>query len=205
MADKLGNTHFRLVGITGGIGCGKSVVSRICRLKGYSVYDCDSKAKMLMDSDSRLRATLVDILGSEILRDGGSINRGVMASIIFSDVEKRRAVNECVHGAVRMDLSNWCVSQGANLLFVESAILVTSHLVDDVDSIWQVVAPEQPCVERVIHRNGIGREEVMARMDSQRREFDLLSSGKSHQIVNDGREPLLPRIDELLFFENSFL
>ena len=102
--DLLDNTT-RLIGITGGIGCGKSVVSRICRLRGFDVYDCDSEAKMLMDNDPLLKSAIVEILGRDILLSDGSLDRKIMAALIFSDDCKRRKVNTAVHSAVKADIS----------------------------------------------------------------------------------------------------
>lgn len=89
--------------ITGGIGSGKSVVSRVLRLNGYPVYDCDSEAKVLMETDPEVREGLKKILGNDAFFNNGKLNRKFVASIIFSDSEKRREVNGLVHEAVRKD------------------------------------------------------------------------------------------------------
>ena len=97
----------RLIGITGGIGAGKSVVSRILRHRGYPVYDCDSEAKRLMDTDAEVISGLKSLLGDSIYSADGKLDRGEMSRRLFSDDEIRRGVNGIVHSAVRRDLMRW--------------------------------------------------------------------------------------------------
>lgn len=187
-----------VVGITGGIGSGKSVVSRICRLKGFHVYDCDSKAKELMNVSELLKSELKTKIGDEVITADGSIDRRLLAQRIFGDDDLRAWLNIRVHEMVRADIVRWCESSDNRLLFIESAILHTSHLDEFVDEIWLVEAPEAVRLQRVMLRNAFSEEEVLARMKSQSDEFEALSVSKTVSIFNSGKESLLSQINHLL-------
>lgn len=187
-----------LVGITGGIGSGKSVVSRICRVKGFAVYDCDSRAKMLMHSSDEIKRELITLVGSEVICSDGTINKALLSNKIFSDSNIRNRVNKIVHESVRKDLLEWVNNQNSACLFVESAILHTSHLDEIVDAIWLVEASTEMCVRRVIDRNKVSRQEVEMRMKSQEKEFEALSQDKISKIFNDNEKSLMEQINLLL-------
>lgn len=182
-----------VVCITGGIGSGKSVVSRVLRLNGYKVYDCDSEAKILMESDPNVRTGIIKILGNSAFDRNGKLDRRYIASIIFSDAEKRKEVNRIVHEAVRRDFERFVKKQN-DIVFCETAIPVSSHLNEDCDEIWLVEAPETLRVERVAHRNGLSDKEIRERMRSQEEEFDKITVFQKRIIDNGGSTPLLPQI-----------
>lgn len=186
----------KIIGITGGIGAGKSVVSRLLRLRGYRVYDCDTEAKRLMETDYNLAAQLKGILGEEAYKDG-HLNRGYIAERIFNDMTTRESVNRCVHKAVRDDFLRFASGIKQDV-FVESAILATGGFVPLVDEIWLVDAPEETRVERVEKRNGFTREKVLERMDTQREEFKKLPEGKTKRIDNTDSGSLLETTTALL-------
>lgn len=186
----------RVIGITGGIGAGKSVVSRILRLKGFRVYDCDTEARRLMEQSEGLRRCLTEILGEEAYK-GGSLDRQFVASRIFAFEELRREVNSVVHKAVAEDFRK-ASSLGDATVFVESAILATSGMAGDCSEIWVVDAPEEIRIERVVARNGMARGAILDRMETQREEFSGLSRDKIRILANDGMTPLLPAIGRLL-------
>ena len=164
----------RLIGITGGIGAGKSVVSRILRHRGYPVYDCDSEAKRLMDTDAEVISGLKSLLGDSIYSADGKLDRGEMSRRLFSDDEIRRGVNGIVHSAVRRDLMRWTGMQQRYPAFVESAILSTSRLDEDCDEVWLVDAPEDVRIRRVKERNGLEEGAIRRRIASQSQEFGQL-------------------------------
>lgn len=183
-----------LVAITGGIGSGKSVVSRIVTSLGYDVYDCDNRAKALMDTDESIKARL----SSEIHRDcviNGKIDRRRIAQVVFNDGQALDRLNQIVHSAVRLDLMNWTALNPSKLKFVETAILYQSGLDELVDKVWEIDAPLDLRIERVMSRNSLSREDVLARISSQ----DSFTPEKLHDdivhIVNDGDTPLIPQIE----------
>lgn len=187
----------RLIGITGGIGAGKSVVSRILRLKGYEVYDCDMEARAIMDASEELKEALRERFGTRCVRPDGCIDRKEIAGHVFGNDSHRKWLNSIVHALVRDDLAARIAGSDSDVFFVESAILHTSHLDEMCDSVWIVDAPEELRLERACRRDGAGRESVLARMKSQRDELANIRCGNVATILNDGRKPLLSQIEEL--------
>ncbi|MDE7154465.1 MAG: dephospho-CoA kinase [Muribaculaceae bacterium] len=184
----------RIIAITGGIGAGKSVVSRMLVALGYTVYDCDSRAKVLMDSSDEIKSRIGAEIAPEVVADG-IIRRDMLAAIVFSDPEKLLKLNNIVHHHVRRDIA--LESSRVPLLFIETAILYESGLDGMVESVWEVTAPETVRVGRIVSRNSCSEAEARARIESQRRTPARLHPS-IHKIINDGVEPVLPRVLELL-------
>lgn len=195
--------------IAGGIGAGKSVVSRILRLRGYEVYDCDLEARRLMEGESSLRQRLCQIAGSDIYDSEGRLDRYVMSSRLFGDESIRREVNSCVHEAVRRDITDRKDRCADSLMFVESAIPVTSGLDRMCDMIWLVDAPVDVRIARVMARNAIPRHAVLSRIESQKgEEAEIRKLGDSGRIRvavigNDGRASLMGQVITLLETANA--
>lgn len=187
----------KLIAITGGIGSGKTVVSKMLIAMGYEVYDCDCRAKMLMDNDESIKARLVSEVHPECVICG-VIDRKILAAKVFSDADALASLNRIVHSAVRADLSDWSAESDARVKFVETAILYQSDLDFMVDEVWEVVAPVDLRIERVQARNNATRDEVMSRISVQ----EAYDPGRMHPcrrvLVNDGAEPLLPQIEHYL-------
>ena len=179
--------------ITGGIGSGKSVVSRMLAVMGYPTYDCDSRAKWLMQHDAHLRSQLSDLLGEDIYNAQGQVRRDVMASRIFGDKQLLEAVNAVVHPAVRTDIEQWAEACCAKRVFVETALLDESGLRNVAHDTWLVDAPVAVRVERVMHRSNLSVDEVNSRIRAQRTPLDC-----DHIILNDGAKAVLPQVLEIL-------
>lgn len=113
-----------IIGVTGGIGSGKSVVCRFLRILGYSVYDSDERAKVLMDSSTSIKSALVAEFGADVCIDG-VLDRRRLAEIVFADAMALNRLNAIVHPAVKSDFKEWCERrQGERAVFIESAILI---------------------------------------------------------------------------------
>lgn len=184
----------RLIAITGGIGSGKSVVSTILRILGYKVYDCDSRAKQLMDTDSRLQHQLRETF-SDVIFKNGTIDRVALAQLVFSDKQRLQQLNAIVHPAVRHDIEQWAkANQSASLLFVETAILRESKMEDLFDMVLNITASEDTRIRRVMRRNNLSREAVLARISSQ------TDSHFQNEVilVNDDDKAILPQIQVFL-------
>ena len=189
------NTSPILTAICGGIGAGKSVVSRILRAMGRKVYDCDAEARRIMDCDATIHARLNSMIHPQCVV-GGKVDRRLISSIVFSDSESLARLNSIVHSAVIQDIERWSRENAAEpRLWVETAIPHASGIVDMVDSVWLVTAPVELRVQRVMLRNNLPESEILARIDSQRDEENLPAASI---LVNDGLTPLLPRIHSLL-------
>lgn len=185
-----------LIGICGGIGSGKSVVSRILRLRGEAVYDCDLEAKRIMDTSREIHAALNDRYGDTVCPTGGPICRSELARRIFECDDERLWLNSKVHRLVREDVEHWRASRiedGFSRCFVESAILATSGLAEMCGEIWIVTASEDVRIERVKKRDSIDEESIARRIRSQAEEEQILAKqGKPVKIIdNSGNIPLL--------------
>lgn len=185
------------IGITGGIGSGKSVVARIVRSNSFPVYDCDSEARRIMEKDPAVAQQLKAILGEECYDEGGNLNRPYVASKIFGNPEYREAVNKVVHSAVRNDFIRFA-ERARGKVFVESAILGSSGLADLCDEIWLVEAPEEERISRVKLRNGLSEEAVKERMAAQISEMESLPNEKIRHIDNADNAALLANVLPLI-------
>lgn len=184
------------IGITGGIGSGKSVVSNLLRVMGYPVYDTDSEARRLMNSQPELQAQLSDAFGADIYTDG-VLNRPLLASRTFGNPGQVARLNAIVHPAVRHDFEQWACKRQEPVGFVESAILYESHFDRLVDEVWLVTAPEALRIERVLQRSGLSADEVRRRIASQMSDEERRRRA-THVIVNDGCESLIATVLSLL-------
>lgn len=183
------------IGITGGIGSGKSLISRILKIWGYPIYDTDIEAKKIMDNSDEVKNRLVALLGN--IYNNTGLDRSRMASIIFNDQIKLEKVNAIVHPAVRSDFSIWVQKQNTDIAFVESAILYEAGFNKNVVFIWNVSAPLEMRVMRVMKRSSCTREEVLARISKQI--SDNERNEKSNDIIyNDGIQPVIPQLRTLL-------
>ncbi len=181
----------QVIAITGGIGSGKSVVSRVVASMGFPVYDCDSRARRLQDSDPEMRRRIAEEVTPEALNPDGTLNRAALGQCVFANPDKLLRLNEIVHGAVAADLRAEIARFRGPLFFVETAILYESGFDRLVDAIWEVTAPEELRISRVMARNGLSAAEVKARIDAQR----PAGVNPSHYlIINDGETPVLPQI-----------
>lgn len=192
----------RIIAITGGIGSGKSVVSRMLTVMGFRVYDTDSRAKRLMDSDERLKRRLVTDIHPAAVDLNGAINRKVIADTVFGDSARLNVLNNLVHGAVKDDFAAWCGSDacsGESVVFVECAILYSSGFDALVDEVWEVTAPDDVRIERVMKRNCMSADDVRRRIGAQKAET---GHDGAKLIVNDGFAPLLPQIYLLITNES---
>ncbi|MEQ1746394.1 MAG: dephospho-CoA kinase [Saprospiraceae bacterium] len=184
------------VGITGGIGSGKTTVCRIFEVLGVPVYDADRWAKWLMANDPEVRAALVALFGPEAYRPDGSYDRARMAGIVFSDPEKLAALNAAVHPAVERHSRAWHdqqVQAGCAYTLKEAALLVESGSHRHLDALIVVTAPEEVRVRRVMERDGLSEVAVLARLRSQMPEADKAALA-DFRIVNDGRHLLVPQV-----------
>lgn len=187
----------KLTAITGGIGAGKSVVSHILRVMGYEVFDCDSEAKAIMDNNDDIKSELKKRISLRAIDENGNIDRKHISSIVFQNPEKLEQLNQIVHAAVRHEIERWKAQSRAPHIFVETAILYQSQLDKAVDDVWDVVAPVELRVKRVIDRNRCTRREVLSRIESQTFVPEK-QHAYIHTITNDEHTPLLPQILKLL-------
>ncbi len=196
------------VGLTGGIGGGKSSLARHFRDSGVPHYDSDQRAKELMNLDAKLKSDIVALLGDrayEVDFDGMQrLNRGYVASQIFGDEQKRLALNGLVHPVVLRDFEEWAAAKGdVPYVIFESAILFDAGLEDNFDKSVAVLAPEELRLMRVVNRDGCTLEQVKERMAAQIDEEEMHKRA-DYAVVNifeDELEGAAKRLDQIFKHE----
>lgn len=188
----------RLIAVTGGIGSGKSVICRMLTEKGLYVYDCDSQAKRIVDSDKSIIAAIGNEVCRPAVRADGTLDRKTLAEAVFSNPDKLASLNNIVHGAVIDDIKSWRDSRiDAPHLFVETAILYQSNLDKIVDQVWEVTAPEEIRIMRACRRDNAEAVAVRARIEAQKI-YVGTPHPDIHVIINDNITPVLPQVNSLL-------
>ena len=183
--------------VVGGIGSGKSVVSRMLGIMGVPVYDCDSRAKELMVSDAFIVKELKRMFGSECYDENGALNRKYLASRIFVDENNTKRVNALVHPVVKRDFCSWAERQRTPVVAVETALLYESGMVDVVDKVLVVWTEKETAIARTMQRSGMTREQVLNRMQKQMSTDDLLLLS-DYSLYNGGDNAVMPDVVELL-------
>lgn len=185
--------HTHMIAITGGIGSGKSVVAKIVTALGYSVYDCDTEAKIIIDSSAEIKSRIANEISHLAITSDNHVNRQKLGEIVFSDSKKLELLNTIVHAEVRKSLIQRRDTCRDSIMFVETAILYQSGIDRLVDEVWEITASEEIRIKRVVKRNNLSPDQVKARIDSQR-----FTPSQPHPkiftIINDDITPLLPQI-----------
>jgi len=181
------------VGITGGIGTGKSFVSKIFKTLGVPFYDADREAKLIMNKSAQVREALIEAFGRDTYFEDGSLNRPYLSAQVFADSDKLALLNSIVHPAVIQDSVDWSNRQNAPYILKEAALLYESGSYKNLDYTILVTAPEELRIQRVMQRDKVSREEVLQRMAKQMPEEEKLQYA-DFLIHNDGKIPLLPQV-----------
>lgn len=186
----------KIVGVTGGIGSGKSSVCQIIEEMGYPVYTADSAAKDLMQSDQDLIEAIKSEFGRSIY-DENKLDRAALSRVVFSDPEKLKKLNELVHPAVARDFVRWCKDQSSELVFKEAAILFETGGFKELDSTVLVHAPEEERICRVMVRDNVTRNEVLDRIKNQWSDQKKIPLA-DHVIENHNGHLLIPQVLKLI-------
>lgn len=194
-----------IIGITGGIGSGKSYLAQELAKRGFAVYDCDREAKRIIAEDKAVQAAIIKLLGKEAFIDG-KYNTAYVAQRVFTEPQLLKALNTIVHPAVKADISRQ--SSDVSLLVVESAILFESGLDELCDKIVVVTAPEETRIARTIARDYHNEatpeniNKVRARIRAQKEipASTEVPQGKILTIVNDDTSVLSSIIDRISGF-----
>lgn len=183
------------IGLTGGIGSGKSTIAKVFEVLGVPVYYADAAAKRLMNENADVREKILALFGREAYT-GDRLNRPYIASIVFKDREKLEQLNAVVHPATLYDSKHWMSRQNKPYVIKEAALIFESGSQEYLDYIIGVSAPSHLRIQRAMHRDGISREEVMARMSRQIEEVI-----KMHLcdfiVYNDEKKLVVPQVMEL--------
>ncbi|MEN9913624.1 MAG: hypothetical protein RL528_345 [Bacteroidota bacterium] len=184
------------IGITGGIGAGKSLVAEIIKAMGYPVYNSDERAKELTDSNPKIKAGLIHLFGEEIYQND-KLNKFALAQAIFSDDSQREKVNALIHPIVREDFNLWALAQNNSLVFNESAILFETGSFKIFDAIILVYAPTELRIKRIMKRDNCSENEVLKRINSQfsdEEKYELTG----FRVLNDEQTPILEQVEQII-------
>jgi dephospho-CoA kinase len=180
------------VGLTGGIGSGKSTVAKIFEVIGIPIYYADDAAKQLMNTDEGLKTSLKQNFGENIYREG-KLDRAALAAIVFHDKKKLEVLNSFIHPATIHDADHWIKQQKSPYIIKEAALLFESGSHKQLDYIVGVFSPQQTRLERVMKRDNVTAEQVMQRLEKQMDEEAKMQLCDS-VIINDEKEMLIPQV-----------
>ena len=184
----------KLIGITGGIGAGKSTVSTICKHLGFKVYNSDQRAKEIVSEDSIIKKKLISFFGNNIYKNG-VLDRKFLSDKIFNDKSSLQQINSIIHPAVKKDFNSWVINNSnEKILFKESALLFESGAYKELDKIILIVSDKNLRVSRVLNRDQKrSKKEIESIIDKQ---IDVVDAIKYADIVidNNHKKMLLPSV-----------
>lgn len=181
-----------IVGLTGGIGSGKSTAASVFARLGIPVYQADDHARTLADSDPDIRSQIAAEFGTRALTTDG-LNRPYLSKTVFTNPEKLQKLNSIIHPYVRKHFHLWYSRQKSLYIVKEAAILFEAGTSSECDLIINVIAPEEVRVKRVVHRSGLTREEVHNRIRRQWTDSQRMAWA-DYNILNDGNHSLIHQI-----------
>jgi dephospho-CoA kinase len=183
------------IGLTGGIGSGKTAVAGIFNVLGIPVFDADREAKLAMESDPVLAVSIQKVFGSESYI-GGTLNRPFLANLVFNDATKLEQLNALVHPATILAAKNWMDQQMSPYVIKEAALMFETGSAAQLDYIIGVDAPKHVRIKRVMDRDNVSREAVLARMSRQISEVIKMKLC-DFVVVNDEQQLLIPQVLQL--------
>jgi len=186
------------IGLTGGIGSGKSVVSHLLKTMGIPVYIADDESKRITSTDTLIKQQLINLLGEEVYING-VLNKNLLAAYIFSDAEHAKIVNEIIHPRVKDDFVKWVAKNSKHpVVAIESAILIEAGFTDEVDIVAMVYAPMDLRLQRLALRDSSSsKEQILKRIQSQM-DDEKKKALADFVIVNDEQIPVIPQVVELV-------
>lgn len=183
------------IGITGGIGSGKSTVARIFHTLGIPVFDADSVAKAIVGNDPKVRKALVRHFGEAVF-ENGQLNKQYLSAIVFNSAEQLKILDGIIHPATIKASKIWMREQHSAYAIKEAALLFEANTVNDLDAVIGVYAPVEMRIGRVIRRNHLSREEVLNRIGKQMDEDEKMNLC-DYVIYNDEKQAVIPQVLEL--------
>ncbi|MBB2949714.1 MULTISPECIES: dephospho-CoA kinase [Sphingobacterium] len=180
------------VGIAGGIGSGKTIICHVFKVLGIPVYNADLEAKLIMNKSDQVRLAVMQEFGDEAYSNG-VLNRAFLAAQVFNDAAKLAQLNRIVHPAVIQAAEDWADAQTAPYSLKEASILFESGSYKKVDYSILVTAPIEIRIARVMERDQVTREQVLARMNNQMSDEEKTKLA-DFVIINDGITPIIPQV-----------
>ncbi len=187
-----------IIAITGGIGSGKSTVSKKLTERGFHVYNTDIEARHLQNTDKELISQMKGLLGEEVF-ENNQMNRTKVAAMVFHDKELLKSLSQLVHPAVKRDFKLWVKQNQSNdLLFMECAVLFEGGFDSLVDYIVVVTADSAIRLERVMKRDNLSSEQVLLRMNNQKSQEELIEKSNYNLDTNSGDKFIDAQIEDIL-------
>ena len=186
------------IGITGGIGSGKSTVSDYLIEKGYNIIDCDILAREVVMPGTPALKKLVLAMGEEILNDKGELDRARTARIVFGDESKRKILESITHTAILEEVERRVSLNPNGINFIDAALMFETGLNEKMDQVWAVVCGDDIRIKRVMARDNATEEMVKARMASQMKDEERTKLADEILDNSKGKEELYGQIDRLL-------
>lgn len=190
-----------IIGVTGGIGTGKTIVTEILSAMGCSVYNSDTEAKTIMNNNPDVKQALEDTFGTHMYSNG-MLNTALLARDVFADAKRLQALNDIVHPAVRSHFREWTKNQHNSIIILESAILFESQFNTETDKTIVVTAPTELRIKRIMQRDKCSREQVLQRMSKQWSE-EQKTSLADFIIINDEQHSLITQAESVIFKLNQ--
>lgn len=185
------------IGVTGGIGSGKSVVCTLFRLHGIPVFDADKEAKLLNDTSVRIREKLTSYFGDNLYEEG-KLNRQKLAALIFHDKRNLEVANSIIHPVLAERFMEWSRERShCPFVAIDAAVLFEAGFEQYVDKVITVYSPKELRLERVMNRDGAESSRVEARMQNQMPEEEKMKRA-DHVIYNDGQHSLIQQVADFL-------
>jgi dephospho-CoA kinase len=182
-----------IVGLTGNLGCGKSLIAKIFSILTIPVYNADDVSKSFL-ADTIVKEKICNVFGQAVFSVTNEIDRRALGKIVFSDSRKLMKLNAILHPLVREDFRNWCSSHKEKPYVIqEAAIIIESGFRDEYDKIIHVSCPEEIAVERAINRDNTNREDILKRMRFQWKD-EIKAAISDFIILNDGFELVIPQV-----------
>lgn len=180
------------IGLTSGIGAGKTTAAKIFELLGVPVYYADDAAKRLMNEDKNLKQQIIHHFGKEVY-EGGLLNRKLLSSLVFGNPEKIALLNSIVHPVTIADSEKWMQRQSSSYALKEAALIFESNSHLQLDAVIGVSAPYELRLKRAMQRDGIGAADVEARMNRQMDEEEKMKRCQ-FVLINDEEQLLIPQV-----------
>jgi dephospho-CoA kinase len=181
------------VGLTGNLGSGKSLITKIFRILDVPVYHADNVSKSFL-SDKVVQESILTAFGPQVFLSANEIDRRALGIIVFNDSQKLTTLNAILHPLVREDFRAWCASQEENPYVIqEAAIILESGFRDEYDRIIHVSCPEEIAIARAMTRDNASRDDILKRMGFQWKD-EKKAAMSDHIILNDGSELVIPQV-----------
>ncbi len=186
------------IGITGGIGSGKSIVASLFEFHDVPVYNADNETKKLNNTSPYIREQLIQHFGEEVYDNNKQLDKKKFAEIIFSDNKKLELANSIIHPEVLKHFNDWCLQHSDHkIVAIEAAILLEANFQVHIDKVVTVYSPLSQRISRVMNRDGVSEAEVRSRMKYQISERDKIRMA-DYVIMNDHQSSLIDQVHNLI-------